>query len=278
VLVYSGADFLKWRIMLERSGELTDARRSLLLDMERYAAGVGCRHRHLVSYFGEAYGRAECGACDYCLGELEAMADGVVIARKILSCVARVGQRFGAAHVANILCGSDSEQVSKRGHQQLSTFGLLRDAAVSEVRGYIEQLSAEGLLRQTGEPYPVLALTDDGVALLKDASVRSDLALARQRRVTKDRRPERARPDTEAWKDVDHQLFDRLRAVRLRLARARGVPPYVIFHDTTLRELARLKPTSVAALSGVYGIGARKAQQMGEEFVDEIRTYESSRA
>jgi len=278
VLVYSGADFLKWRIMLERSGELTDARRSLLRDMERYAAGVGCRHRHLVSYFGEAYGRAECGACDYCLGELEAMADGVVIARKILSCVARVGQRFGAAHVANILCGSDSEQVSKRGHQQLSTFGLLRDAAVSEVRGYIEQLSAEGLLRQTGEPYPVLALTDDGVALLKDASVRSDLALARQRRVTKDRRPERARPDTEAWKDVDHQLFDRLRAVRLRLARARGVPPYVIFHDTTLRELARLKPTSVAALSGVYGIGARKAQQMGEEFVDEIRTYESSRA
>ena len=278
VLVYSGADFLKWRVMLERSGELTDARRSLLRDMERYAAGVGCRHRHLVSYFGEAYGRAECGACDYCLGELEAMADGVVIARKILSCVARVGQRFGAAHVANILCGSDSEQVSKRGHQQLSTFGLLRDAAVSEVRGYIEQLSAEGLLRQTGEPYPVLALTDDGVALLKDASVRSDLALARQRRVTKDRRPERARPDTEAWKDVDHQLFDRLRAVRLRLARARGVPPYVIFHDTTLRELARLKPTSVAALSGVYGIGARKAQQMGEEFVDEIRTYESSRA
>jgi ATP-dependent DNA helicase RecQ len=278
VLVYSGADFLKWRIMLERSGELTDARRSLLRDMERYAAGVGCRHRHLVSYFGEAYGKAECGACDYCLGELEAMADGVVIARKILSCVARVGQRFGAAHVANILCGSESEQVSKRGHQQLSTFGLLRDAAVSEVRGYIEQLSAEGLLRQTGEPYPVLALTDDGIALLKDASVRSGLALARQRRVTKDRRPERARPDTEAWKDVDHALFDRLRAVRLRLARARGVPPYVIFHDTTLRELARLKPTSVAALSGVYGIGARKAQQMGEEFVDEIRSYDASRA
>ena len=273
VLVYSGADFLKWRIMLERSGELTDARRSLLRDMERYAAGVGCRHRHLVSYFGEAYGKAECGACDYCLGELEAMADGVVIARKILSCVARVGQRFGAAHVANILCGSESEQVSKRGHQQLSTFGLLRDAAVSEVRGYIEQLSAEGLLRQTGEPYPVLALTDDGVALLKDASARSDLALARQRRVTKDRRPERARPDTEAWKDVDHELFDRLRAVRLRLARARGVPPYVIFHDTTLRELARLKPTSVAALSGVYGIGARKAEQLGEEFTDEIRRY-----
>ena len=273
VLVYSVADFLKWRVMLERNGELTDARRALLRDMERYASGVGCRHRHLVSYFGERYARADCGACDYCLGELEPVADGVVIARKILSCVARVGQRFGAAHVANVLVGSESEQVTRRGHQRLSTFGLLRDAPVSEVRGYIEQISAEGLLRQTDDSYPVLALTDAGVALLKDASLGADLTLARQRRVTKDRRPERARPDTEAWKDVDHHLFERLRAVRLRIARDRGVPPYVIFHDTTLRELARVKPKTVEALSGIYGIGARKAEQMGEAFVAEIRSY-----
>lgn len=83
----------------------------------------------------------------------------------------------------------------------------------------------------------------------------------------------RPRPDAEGWRDVDHDLFDRLRAVRLKLARERGVPPYVIFHDTTLRELARLKPASVEALSGVYGIGARKAQQLGDAFVDEIRAY-----
>ncbi len=273
VLVYSGADFLKWRVMLERSGELTDARRSLLRDMERYASGVGCRHRHLVSYFGQSLDKADCGACDYCLGELEPVGDGVVIARKILSCVARVGQRFGAAHVANILNGSDSEYVTKRGHQLLSTFGLLKDAPVAEIRGYIEQISAEGLLRQTDDQYPVLALTDAGVALLKDASVRPELTLARQRRVTKDRRAERARPATEAWQDVDHDLFDRLRAVRLRIARERGVPPYVIFHDTTLRELARLKPSRVEELQTVKGIGARKAEQLGEAFVDEIRSY-----
>ena len=273
VLVYSGADFLKWRVMLERNGELNDARRALLRDMERYAAGVGCRHRHLVSYFGEQYGREDCGACDYCLGELEAIGEAVVITRKILSCVARVGQRFGAAHVASVLCGSESEQVTKRGHQNLSTFGLLRDAAVPEVRGYIEQITAEGLLRQTGEPYPVLALTESGVALLKDASAVPGLSLARQRRVTKDRRPQRPRPQTEGWRDVDHDLFDRLRAVRLRLARERGVPPYVIFHDTTLRELARVKPSTVDELSGIYGIGARKAQQLGAAFVDEIRAF-----
>ena len=271
VLIYSGADFLKWRVMLERNGELTDARRTLLREMERYAAGVRCRHRHLLAYFGEGYAQDSCGACDYCLGELESVPDALVIARKILSCVARVGQRFGAAHVANVLCGSESEQVTSRRHDRLSTFGLLRDASQAEVRGYIEQLTAEGLLRQTGEPYPVLALTEPGVVLLRDAASRSDLSLARQRRVTKDRRPERSRPGAESWKDVDHDLFDRLRAVRLRIARQRGVPPYVIFHDTTLRELARLKPKTLDELHTVYGIGARKASQLGEAFLEEIR-------
>ena len=269
VLVYSGADFLKWRAMLERNGELTDARRSLLRDIERYAAGVGCRHRHLVSYFGERYTTEGCGACDYCLGELEGVSDAVTIARKILSCVARVGQRFGAAHVANVLCGSESEQVTSRGHQRLSTFGLLRDASVPEVRGYIEQLTAEGLLRQIDEPYPVLALTEDGVLLLKDAGARPDLSLARQRRVPKAARGDRRRPVVVTG-DADHDLFDRLRAVRLRLARSRNVPPYVIFHDTTLRELARLKPRSVDELGGIYGIGASKATKFGQEFVEEI--------
>jgi ATP-dependent DNA helicase RecQ len=277
VLIYSGADFLKWRVMLERSGELTDARRALVRDMERYAAGVGCRHRHLVRYFGEGYSKVECGACDYCLGELESVGDAIVVARKILSCVARVGQRFGAAHVANVLCGSESEQVSARGHHRLTTFGLLREAPVAEVRGYIEQLTAEGLLRQIDEPYPVLALTEDGVALLKDASSRPGLALARQKRPTKDRQPARSRGETESWQDVDRDLFERLRGVRLKIARDRGVPPYVIFHDTTLRELARLKPTSLAALRGVYGIGARKAEQLGDAFVDEIRAHVGGR-
>jgi ATP-dependent DNA helicase RecQ len=269
VLFYSGADFLKWRVMLERNGELTDARRSLLRDMERYAAGVGCRHRHLVSYFGERYAKDGCAACDYCLGELEAVPEPATVARKILSCVARVGQRFGAAHVANVLCGSESEQVVTRGHQRLSTFGLLRDAPVAEVRGYIEQLTAEGLLRQTDEPYPVIALTVEGVSLLKDDGACPDLSLARQRRVTREARADRRRP-AAAVADGDHDLFERLRAVRLRLARARNVPPYVIFHDTTLRELARMKPTSVDELSGIYGIGESKAAKFGAAFVEEI--------
>ncbi|MGH9372720.1 MAG: DNA helicase RecQ [Vicinamibacterales bacterium] len=267
VLIYSTADFLKWRVMLERNGELTDARRALLRDMERYAASVGCRHRHLVGYFGEHYTRDDCGACDYCLEELEPVADPAVVARKVLSCVARVGQRFGATHVTNVLRGADTEQVTARGHNALTTFGLLSDASVPEVRGYIEQLLAQRLLRQTDDEYPVLALTESGVALLKDPAAEPDLALARQRRPVAGKLPKRARIETESWQDVDRGLFERLRALRLDIARQRGVPPYVIFHDTTLREMARLKPRSVSALLGVRGVGARKAEDLGEAFV-----------
>ena len=276
VLIYSTADFLKWRVMLERNGELTDARKGLLRDIERYASAVGCRHKHLVGYFGETYGRAECGACDFCLDELESVAEPVTVARKILSCVARVGQRFGAAHVTNILRGSETEQVTSRGHQALTTFGLLREATVPEVRGYIEQLIGQRLLRQTEDEYPILTLTGAGVALLKDAGAQPDLALARQRRPSAGRLPKRARVETESWQDVDRDLFERLRVLRLDIARARGVPPYVIFHDTTLREMARLKPRSVGALLGVKGVGARKAEELGEAFVAVISAGDSS--
>jgi ATP-dependent DNA helicase RecQ len=271
LLVYSTADFMKWRLMLERSGELTEAARKLLRDMERYAASVGCRHRHLVSYFGDTYARADCSACDYCLDELEAVGDSIQLARKVLSCVARVGQRFGVAHVANVLCGSDSDQVTSRRHHELTTFGLLRDATIPEVRGYIEQLLAHGFLRQTDDAFPVVALTARGVELLKDPASQPGFVLARQRRPVKDRLPKRSRIEAESWQDVDRDLFERLRGVRLEIARARGVPPYVIFHDTTLREMARLRPKTMGELHGIRGVGVRKAEDLGEIFLTAIR-------
>jgi ATP-dependent DNA helicase RecQ len=182
-----------------------------------------------------------------------------------------VGQRFGIELVAIVLCGSDTEPVTSRRHHELTTFGLLRDASSSEVRGYIEQLIAHGFLRQTDDAFPVVALTGRGVELMKSPASAPDLVLARQRRPVKDRAPKRSRIEAESWQDVDRDLFERLRAVRLQLARARGVPPYVIFHDTTLRELARLRPTSIAELYGIRGIGARKAEDLGEAFLGVIR-------
>ncbi len=263
VLIASGADFLKWRMMLEKNGELSDARRALLRDIERYAASVGCRHKRLVSYFGETFTKDDCGACDYCLGELESVAEPITVARKVLSCVARVGQRFGAAHVTNVLRGSDSEQVRSRGHHELSVFGLMKDATIDELRGYVDQLLAHGLLQQGGDEYPILQITDEGLALLKDAAAAPDLTLARQKRPDR-RLPKRARVETEGWEGVDRELFEELRVLRLEIARRRRVPPYVIFHDTTLREIARSKPKTKEELRHVYGVGDRKAEDLGD--------------
>jgi ATP-dependent DNA helicase RecQ len=282
LLIYSAADPMRWKVMLETNGELNDANRNLLRHMERYATAVGCRHRHLVEYFGETAdpsGRLTpaapddrgCGACDFCLGELEPAADPVVLARKILSCVVRVGQRFGATHVANVLRGQANEQVTTRGHDRLSTFGLLRDASLVEVRGYIEQLCGLGVLQQTDDQYPVLALTARGLSLLKDERSYPELKLARQRAPKKDAARPRSAIEAESWDGVDRGLFDRLRALRLDLARSRGVPPYVIFHDATLREMARLRPTSINALLGVKGVGARKAEELGQAFLEVIQ-------
>src|SRR4051812_11329556 len=271
LLIYSTADFQKWRVMLERNGELTDASRRLLRDIERYAASVTCRHRSLVRYFGDTCVKDDCGACDHCLGELETAGEPIVVARKILSCVARVGQRFGVAHVANVLCGSETDLITGRRHHQLTTFGLLRDSTTPEVRGYIEQLIAHGFLRQTDDAFPVVTLTDRGVELMKDPTTHPDLILARQRRPVKGRVEKRSKIESDSWKDVDRDLFERLRGVRLQIARTRGVPPYVIFHDTTLREMARIRPKTIDELHGIRGIGARKAEDLGETFLAAIR-------
>jgi ATP-dependent DNA helicase RecQ len=278
LLLYSTGDFVRWRQMLASRSELTESHVTLLRHMERYATGVGCRHRHLSEYFGERYAVSGCAACDVCLGELEAAPEPVVLARKILSCVARVGQRFGIAHVINVLRGHGSEQVTVHHHEALSTFGLLAGASASELRGYIEQMIGLGLLDQTGGEFPVLTLSTRGVALLRDDGAVPDLALARQRVPHRDEDRQRSRIETESWDGVDRTLFERLRAVRLDVARARGVPPYVIFHDATLREMARLRPITPGALLMVKGVGARKAEDLGETFLAAIRSHETAKA
>jgi ATP-dependent DNA helicase RecQ len=120
-------------------------------------------------------------------------------------------------------------------------------------------------------------MTPDGVAVLKDAAAMPDLALVRQRKPQKGKAPARSRQETESWEGVDRELFAELRALRQAIARDRRVPPYVIFHDTTLRELARLQPTTLDALRHVYGVGARKTEELGDVILDAIRQHLSAR-
>jgi ATP-dependent DNA helicase RecQ len=153
---------------------------------------------------------------------------------------------------------------------QLSTFGLLRDCSIDETRGYIDQIVSSGFLEQTDDAYPVVRLTAEGVELMRTGVAPADFSLSRQRRPTKGKAAPRARVEVESWEGVDRAVFDRLRAMRLEIARSRGVPPYVIFHDSTLRDLARAKPSTMVDLSRVYGMGARKIESFGEIVLETI--------
>lgn len=272
VLITSTGDFARWRSLLESRGEWNDQVRLLMRDMERYATATSCRHRALVEYFGQHLEATACGACDWCLGELERVEGSQVLGQKILSAVARTGQRWGVGHLTSVLRGETSEVVSSRGHHQLSVFGLLKDCSAAEVRGYIDQLAQAGFLARTGDQYPTLQITATGAELLRG---KSNCMLFRQPRLKPaERRRALRRPSQAVTESADEQaLFEELRALRLRLARERGVPPYVIFHDATLRELAHAKPTSAIQLLDVPGIGERKAAVYGEAVLEAIAAW-----
>ena len=170
-----------------------------------------------------------------------------------------------------MLTGKATEKVVASRHHELSTFGLLKEEAPVAIRGFIEQLVGDGLLAREGDPYPVLRLTTAGASLLRgdgachalSGSQSAVIARSGGARVCATRSPAA----------IDSDLFERLREVRLRLARERGVPPYVIFHDTTLRDMVERRPKTVDDLHQMYGVGAKKAADFGDAFLDAIRTF-----
>jgi ATP-dependent DNA helicase RecQ len=181
-----------------------------------------------------------------------------------------VKQTWGSSHVTDVLVGRATDKVVSAGHAQLSTFGLLKEESQAAIRGYIEQLVGDGWLLRHGEPYPVLRLTPAGASLL-----RGEGSCVLYREVAPPLTRKRGRSALrESFTTTEHSdLFDVLREVRLKLARERGVPPYVIFHDTTLREMAERRPKTFADLHDIYGVGAKKAADFGDAFLDAIRAF-----
>jgi ATP-dependent DNA helicase RecQ len=275
VLITSPADFLRWRTLLESTGEF-EGQKHHLRDMERFAAATHCRHRALVEYFGQPFPTDACGACDWCLGELERIEGSTTVAQKILSCVARTGQRFGVGHVAGVLAGKASDAIQARRHHELTTFGLLSDCSITEIRSYIDQLAQSGFLVRTAGEYPTLQLTSDGMRLMKGDL---DCTLYRQpRRVPRDRQKGKRgtlRSHAEG-PAVSESLVTALRELRLGLARERHVPAYVIFHDSTLNELARQRPRTIEQILEVPGIGRTKAEHFGQRVLDVIAQHSGS--
>jgi ATP-dependent DNA helicase RecQ len=281
VLLHSGQDFVTWKFIMEKSAEdpgvdpafLPSALKHLE-DMDRYCRGAVCRHRALVQYFGQTYEPERCGACDLCLGDTEVVPEAVVVAQKILSCVARVKERFGVGQVVSVLRGENTEAVRKWAHDRLSTFGLLREHGKADVRDWVYQLLSQGVLVQEGDPYPLLRLNDASWEVMRG---KRTVRLVQPMRREKGEKAPRSRADTASWEGVDRELFEALRELRRTFADERQVPPYVIFSDATLRELARIRPSGLEQMRLVYGIGDAKLRDFGERFLQVIHDHSSRR-
>ena len=263
-LLYTGGDYGRWRAILDGSdSEPTEGAWQSLQAMQDFAGGVVCRHVALVEYFGQSLDSDNCGACDVCLGELDQVEDPLVIGQKILSSVIRQEQRFGADYTVKVLRGSSEQRILDNRHDQLSTYGLLADEDVRAVRGWVEQLVAQGFLAKVGE-YNVLILTESGRQLLAGEVTPRLLKPARVARTRK------SRAHDDSWEGVDRDLFERLRELRRELADEKSVPAYVVFGDASLRDMARQRPATPAEFLEVHGVGQKKAADYGEVFLAAI--------
>ncbi len=309
VMLYSGSDYHGWRNLLERSAAEAEAngaegaRAELESNLKRlselwaFAGSVICRHRFLVEYFGGRFEPRQaaapeadpasaggCGACDVCLGELESVPAADVIAQKVLSCVVKCRQGRGAAHVADILRGQASAKVVEAGHDQLSTFGLLREWEAPQLRSFIDQMISQGLLRVATGQYPTLGITHAGVEamrgerpvrLFKPARPPADATRRRNRDNRAPRSSGRPSPilDGRLGDDlqVDAELVERLRSLRRRLAKERAIPPYLLFNDRTLLALCERRPQTPEELLQVEGIGQKKAADLGPLLLEALR-------
>ncbi|MEF3082660.1 DNA helicase RecQ [Luteimonas sp. SMYT11W] len=273
-MCYGLGDLVLLRQMIEQS-ESGDERKRLehrkLDALVGYCETMRCRRQVLLANFGEDYAAKgagqPCGNCDNCLDPPAAW-DATVPAQKALSCVYRSGQRFGAAHIIDILRGSESERIRQFGHDQLSTYGVGTDVDARVWKSVLRQLVAQGLLDVDAEGYGGLRLTPASRGVLKGETQ----VMLRKPTNTKER-ARTTRAATGADIDLapaDRPLFESLRALRGRLAREQNVPAYVIFHDATLREIARLRPISHGQLGGIGGVGAGKLERYGDAVLEVV--------
>lgn len=256
VLLYDGNDRNTWARLLQQSVSDEAQLNVALLQLEamhRFALAAVCRHRALVEHFGGHFEPANCGACDVCLGEIDAVPDSSTIAQKILSCVVRLGQAFGSHHVAAVLRGERTAKLLQWHHERLSTFGLLPQYTREEIRAWIAQLVADGALRQDGGLHPILRLGSRAKPILRgEVPVRLSQPSSR---VTAD--------GSDEWTGVDRDLFEALRGWRMDEATRRGIAAFVIFGDRTLRCVAAVRPSTMELLRRIDGIGDRRLDEHG---------------
>jgi ATP-dependent DNA helicase RecQ len=269
LLLFGYGDIAIARSLIEGGGNPEQVRIELhkLNAMIGFAEPLSCRRRTLLAYFGE-HREEDCGNCDICLDPPERY-DATELARKALSCVYRVGQRFGMGHVIDVLRGARNQRLLEFGHDRLSTYGIGREFSSEAWSALIRQLLHRGYLEQDVARFSILRLTPKALPLLRGEET---LDLLRPRLRT----PGKKKGATPAEKRCD-ALFQRLRAVRKEIADREGVPPFIVFGDATLSEMSAAQPLDEASLLQVSGVGKHKLARYGEAFLAEIKAYSLNR-
>ncbi len=287
VLFYGGADFHGWKNLMEMSAReaaaegVENAGADLDNSLERlghvwsFATGARCRHKVLCEYFGQAFSSPPegCGACDVCLGEIATVADSKIVAQKILSCVVRCEQRYGAQHVTDVLRGANTAKLRQTGHDRLSTFGLLSSSTNQEVRNWIDQLVGLGHLRVADGEYPTLFLSKSGIDVMRGDVPVTLFTPAEPKVKSKERARAKETLVAEGELQPDPILFELLRDLRRSIAKERAIPPYLVFNDRTLALLAAHKPVTPEGFRGIKGVGDKKALDLGPAFLEAIGNH-----
>jgi len=271
LLLFGTQDVAMARYQLEQNGNDTQRRIDAhkLNAMVGFAESLTCRRRVLLGYLGEQLD-ADCGNCDTCLDPPERF-DATEAARKVLSCVYRVGQSFGVRHVVDVLRGADNERIRKFGHERVSTYGIGMEYSAAGWMSIIRQLIHRGYLTQDIAAFSVLKLTPLALALLRGEET---LELARPRVKEKVTKKKRKPGPVDDLNDDDLRLFETLREIRKQLAEEQGVPPYVIFGDVSLLEMSRERPSTPAEFLEINGVGQVKLERHGKVFLEAIASDE----
>lgn len=229
---------------------------------------TSCRRQALLAYFDEKLDES-CGNCDNCINPPETW-DATTATQKALSCIYRTRERFGTQYIIDILTGKDDERIQRNGHDQLPTFNIGGEHSAIEWRGIFRQLIAHGYLATDIEGYGVLKLTPKAWPLLKRSETPATVMLRKLRKVSSRRKSRKIRNMSENLSSEDAVLFEALRTLRSRLAREQNVPPYVIFPDKTLTEMAMVKPGTENQMLDIPGVGETKLKRYGQAFLNEI--------
>ena len=266
ILFYSPGDASKQKHFIRQIEDEAEQKNAYgkLQQMVKYCELATCRRVYLLAYFGENYPQERCGGCDICFSPQEDF-DATIISQKIMSAIIRTGQRFGMNYIIDVLVGAKNKKIIERDHHNLSVYGIVDDFSKEDLGRIISQLVYKNLIVKSGDEYPTLALSPLGQEFLKQ---RQEIHLPKFESIGK-----LSQPGDAVEAGYDRDLFEHLRLWRKTIADEKGVPPYVIFGDLTLRQMAFYLPQSEDNFSRISGVGDEKLNQYGKILTEVIQTY-----